>query len=197
MFYILPTDKDKSSADFEKVYFDLVAGLKEKISIPLIIKLGSNFTNLTSMVNQLYFRKADAVVLFNRFYAPDIDLEEMKMGSAEVLSSSVEIRNTLRWIGIISGTIPEMNLAGSTGIHSGEAVIKMLLAGATAVQICSALYKNGLEYLTEMIDKLESWMLDHNYKSIDEFRGMMNYANLKDPASYERSQFMKYFSSFH
>jgi dihydroorotate dehydrogenase (fumarate) len=195
--YILPTDKDKSSADFEKVYFDLVAGLKEKISIPLIIKLGSNFTNLTSMVNQLYFRKADAVVLFNRFYAPDIDLEEMKMGSAEVLSSSVEIRNTLRWIGIISGTIPEMNLAGSTGIHSGEAVIKMLLAGATAVQICSALYKNGLEYLTEMIDKLESWMLDHNYKSIDEFRGMMNYANLKDPASYERSQFMKYFSSFH
>jgi len=195
--YYVPTDKDKSAADYENIYFELIAELKQKIKIPVIIKLGSGFTNPVYMVNQLYFRKADAVVLFNRFYAPDIDLDEMKIGAAEVLSTAVELRNSLRWVSIISGRVPEMDISGSTGVHSGDAAIKMLLAGAKTVQVCSALYKNGLEYLTEIMDKLESWMLDHDFKSIGDFRGSMNYNKIKDPSTWERSQFMKYFSSFH
>ena len=135
--------------------------------------------------------------MFNRFYSPDIDLDEMKMTSSDVFSSPSDLRNTLRWVGIVSNEVSKLDIAGSTGVHSGEAAVKLLLAGATSIQICSVLYKNGVEYLTEMIDKLESWMLNNNYKSIDEFRGKMNYGNLGDPSVYERSQFMRYFSNLH
>ncbi len=193
--YFLPINKNKEGGDYEKVYFDLIKGIKKRVGIPLMIKLGPNFTNPTYMVNQLYYHKADAVVLFNRFYSPDIILDELKMGSAEVLSSISELRNTLRWIGIISGEVKNIDIAASTGIHSGEAAIKVLLAGAKTVQICSVLYKNGLEYLTDIIDKVESWMLEKQYRSIDEFRGLMNYSNIGDPSVYERAQFMKYFSN--
>ena len=135
--------------------------------------------------------------MFNRFYSPDIDLDDMTMVSSEVFSSPSDLRNTLRWTGIVSAEVPQINIAGATGIHSGEAAIKLLLAGATSVQICSVLYKNGVEYLTDLIDKLESWMLANNYKTIDDFRGKMNYSNFEDPLVYERSQFMKYFSNLH
>ncbi len=195
--FFLPTSRNKSGAEYEDTYFELVEKLKEKITIPIIIKLGSNFTNPTYMVNQLYFRKVDGVVLFNRFYSPDIDLDEMNIVSADVFSSPSELRHTLRWTGIISSEVPQISLAASTGIHSGDAAIKMLLAGATTLQLCSVLYKNGLEFLSDIIDKLESWMLTNNYKSVDEFRGKMNYSNFKDPQVYERAQFMKYFSNLH
>ncbi|MCK4919491.1 MAG: dihydroorotate dehydrogenase-like protein [Bacteroidales bacterium] len=195
--FILPLDKNKSAHDYEAVYFEVIEKLKELINIPIIIKIGSQFTNPLNLVNQLYFRKADGVVMFNRFYSPDIDLDDMTMVSSEVFSSPSDLRNTLRWTGIVSGEVPEMNIAASTGVHSGEAVIKLLLAGATTVQICSVLYKNGVEYLTDLIDKLETWMLTNKYKSIDDFRGKMNYSNLNDPLVYERSQFMKYFSNLH
>ncbi len=193
--YFLPLDKNKEGGEYEKIYFELLRGLKKRIKIPIVIKLGPNFTNPTYMVNQLYYHGADAVVLFNRFYSPDIMLDELKIASAEVLSSISEIRNTLRWVGIISGEVKNLDIAASTGIHTGEAALKMLLAGAKVVQICSVLYKNGLEYLTDMIDKVESWMLEKQYRSIDEFRGLMNYSNIPDPAVYERAQFMKYFSN--
>ncbi|MCF8391424.1 MAG: dihydroorotate dehydrogenase-like protein [Bacteroidales bacterium] len=195
--FFMPVDKDKSAQDYEKVYFQVVEKLKAIISIPLIIKIGAYFTNPLNLINQLFYRKVDGVVMFNRFYSPDVDLDEMTLVSSDVFSSPADLRNTLRWTGIVSGKIPEINIAASTGIHSGEAVIKLLLAGATSVQVCSVLYKNGVEYLTDMIDKLESWMLANNYKSLDEFRGKMNYANFKDPMVYERSQFMKYFSNLH
>lgn len=195
--FFVPVDKDKKGSDYEKIYFEILEKLKSKLSIPLIIKLGSHFTNPTNIVNNLWYRKADAVVLFNRFYSPDIDLDEMTIGSSDVFSAPSDLRNTLRWVGIISSEVPEINIAASTGIHSGEAAIKMLLAGASAVQLCSVLYKNGLEYLSDIIDKLESWMLKQNYKSIDQFRGKMNYSNFKEPQVYERAQFMKYFSNLH
>ncbi len=195
--YYLPVDKEKEAFQFEKIYYDLVGSIKEKLKIPVIFKIGSNFTNPLYFINQLHYRKADAVVMFNRFYAPDIDIEEMEMVSAEVLSNPGDLRNTLRWIGIVSGQIDKIDIAGSTGIHSGEAAIKVILAGAKAVQVCSALYKNGLDYITEIMDKFEAWMLDNNYKNIEEFRGKMSYKRIKDPAVYERSQFMKYFSNMH
>ncbi|HYW94234.1 MAG TPA: dihydroorotate dehydrogenase-like protein [Bacteroidales bacterium] len=192
--YFLPVDREQDASHYERIYFDLLAGLKKRLSIPVIIKLGSNFTNLNYLISQLYYREANGVVLFNRFYAPDIDIEDLSMGSSEVLSSPSDIRNSLRWVGIVSGQVRSIDIAGSTGVHSGEAAVKMLLAGARSVQVCSVLYKNGLEYLTEMIDRLESWMISKNYKTIDEFRGAMSYASIDDPAVYERAQFMKYFS---
>jgi dihydroorotate dehydrogenase (fumarate) len=195
--YVLPLNNDKPSAEYEKLYFDLISKIKTIVSIPVIIKLGNYFTNLNYIVNQLYFRKADGVVLFNRFYAPDINVDDLNFGAAEVFSTPADIRNTLRWIGIISSRVAKIDIAASTGVHSGEAAVKLVLAGARAVQVCSVLYKKGPDFLAEMIDRFEAWMTKGNYKTIGDFRGKMNYASLPDPAVYERAQFMKYYSSHH
>ncbi len=195
--YFLPIDKDKDPREYEKAYLHLVAEVKKKTSLPLIIKLGSGFSNITWMVNQLYQRGAAAVVLFNRFYAPDINTDDMSFGSAEVLSTPAELRNTLRWIGIVSSQVDQLDLAASTGVHSGMAVVKMILAGATSVQVCSVLYRNGLDYIKDMIAEMKKWMEKNEFESLDDFRGRMNYGSLDDPSVYERAQFMKFFSSMH
>jgi dihydroorotate dehydrogenase (fumarate) len=192
--FFVPLNKDKSAKDYEKIYFDLLEGIRQKISIPVIIKLGSHFTNLTNLVSQLYFRKADGVVLFNRFFEPDINITDLKITSSEVFSSPADIRDSLRWVGIISSVVPLIDIAASTGVHSGDAAVKQILAGAKAVQLCSVLYKNGIEFLPKIIDRFESWMIEHNFKSVEEFRGIMNYSNVGDPEMFERAQFMKYFA---
>ena len=193
--FFLPSNRDKSAQYYEKIYFDLVTEIKERISIPVIIKLGSHFTNLSYIVNEIYNRKADAVTLFNRFYEPDIDINDLAIVSSEIFSSPSDLRHSLRWVGLISSAVNNIDIAASTGIHSGEAAIKHLLAGAKAVQVCSVLYKQGIEVLPKLIDRLDSWMIQHDYKTIEEFRGKLNYSNIPDPSAYERVQFMKYFSS--
>lgn len=193
--FFLPSDKDKPAPEYEKVYFDLLTRIRDKLSIPIIIKLGSHFTNITHIINQLYFRKANGVTLFNRFYEPDIDIQKFKIIPAQIFSSPDDLRLSLRWIGIVSSVVKNMDVAASTGVHTGEAVIKLVLAGAKAVQVCSVLYKSGLEVLPKMIDRFESWMIEHQFKSVEDFRGKLNYTNIPDPGLYERSQFMKYFSS--
>jgi dihydroorotate dehydrogenase (fumarate) len=195
--YFLPIEKEKDPREYEKAYLHLVSEVKKRSPLPLIVKLGSGFTNITWMVNQIYMRGAAAVVLFNRFYAPDINTDEMSFGSAEVLSTPAEIRNSLRWIGIVSSQVDQIDLAASTGVHSGMAVVKQILAGATAVEICSVLYRNGLDYIRDMILEMKKWMEKNRYNSPAEFRGKMNYGSLEDPSVYERAQFMKYFSSMH
>jgi dihydroorotate dehydrogenase (fumarate) len=192
--YAFPSDKKMKPSEYEKIYLDIAAKIKETIKIPFVFKLGSNFTNLVYMVDQLYYRGAAGVVLFNRFYQPDIDLNNMSFKSAEVFSSPGEISRTLRWVGIVSDQVEDLDIAGSTGVHDGLAAIKLLLAGATVTQTCSVLYKNGLEYIKTIISEMEEWMGENNFKSIDDFRGKLSYSNLQDPAIYERSQFMKYFS---
>ncbi len=195
--YFLPIDKDKAPSEYEKAYLDLVSKVKEKCTLPVTIKLGNRFSNITWMVNQLYMRGAAAVVLFNRFYAPDINTDDFTFGSAEVLSSPAELRLSLRWIGIVSSQVDNIDLAASTGVHSGMALVKQILAGATAVQVCSVLYRNGVEYLRDMITEMKKWMEKHQFEKLDDFRGRMNYSRLDDPSVYERSQFMKYFSNMH
>lgn len=195
--YFLPIDKDKDPREYEKVYLDLVSSVKKKTSLPLIVKLGNGFSNITWMVNQLYQRGAAAVVLFNRFYVPDIDTKDMSFGSSEVLSSPADLRNSLRWIGIVSSQVGQIDLASSTGVHSGLAVIKQILAGATAVQVCSVLYRNGIDYLRDMITEMKRWMEKHQYEALGDFRGKLNYSSLDDPSIYERAQFIKYFSQMH
>lgn len=192
--YFLANDRKKDPREYENAYLDIVTAVKNKVSIPIMVKLGSHFTNLTWLVDQLYHRGAAAVVLFNRFYAPDIHTDSLTMGSAEIFSTPAEIRNSLRWIGIISAEVEKIDLAASTGIHNAMDVVKQILAGADGVQVCSVLYKNGVIYLKKMTEELKVWMEKKQYRSIDEFKGKMNYSNIANPAEYERAQFIKYFS---
>lgn len=195
--YFLPIDKNKGPGQYETAYLDLVSKVKEKTSLPVMVKLGHGFSNITWMVQQLYLRGAASVVLFNRFYAPDINTDDLSFGSSEVLSTPADQRFPLRWIGIVSSQVKEIDLAASTGVHSGMAAIKQILAGAAAVQVCSVLYRNGIDYLGDMITEMKKWMEKNGYDSPDGFRGKMNYSNLKDPSVYERAQFIKYFSQMH
>lgn len=195
--FFLPTNKDQSSARHEELYSELAEKLKQIIHIPLSFKLGRQFSNLLNLVDRMYHRKVEGVVLFNRFYEPDIDIKELKIVPSEVFSSPSEIRQTLRWVGILSNSVEHIDIAASTGVHDGKSVIKLLLAGASAVQVCSVLYKNGIGHLSGMISELKTWMDQQGFKSIDDFKGKLSYRNIPDPSLYERSQFMKYFSNHH
>ena len=190
--FVLPNDRNASAEKYENIYFELAEKLKSTLNIPFAFKLGSHFTNLVGFIQKL---NVPGVVLFNRFYAPDIDIDNMKFTASEVFSNPADIRNSLRWVGIISSKIPDLDIAASTGVHDGKAVIKQILAGANVVQVCSTLYKNGIDHLENIIKEIEEWMSKHGYNNINEFRGKMSYAKIVDPLVYERSQFMKYFSS--
>ena len=194
--FFVASDMERSSEKFEKLYNDLVVKIKEVTSIPLSIKIGYQFTNLVGMVNNLYVRGAKGVVLFNRFYEPDIDIENLKLTTSGVFSSPADIRLSLRWVGIISDKVGKIDIAASTGIHDGKAAIKQILAGAKAIQVCSVLYKKGEEQVKVITDELATWMSKKGFKTIEEFRGKLNYHNIPDPSVYERSQFMKHFSSY-
>ncbi|MCD4833930.1 MAG: dihydroorotate dehydrogenase-like protein [Bacteroidales bacterium] len=190
--FVLPNDRNATAEKYENIYFELAEKLKSTLKIPFAFKLGSHFTNLVGFIQKL---NVPGVVLFNRFYAPDIDIDNMKFTTSEVFSSPADIRNSLRWVGIISSKISDLDIAASTGVHDGKAVVKQILAGANAVQVCSTLYKNGIDHLESIIKEIEDWMSKHGYNNINEFRGKMSYAKIDDPLVYERSQFMKYFSS--
>ncbi len=193
--YFLPTDKDIPSEKHEALYYDIISKVREKTGIPVSVKIGMHFTNLVKLVNGLYIRGAKGVILFNRFYAPDIDVDQMKIVGAEVFSTPSDIRNSLRWVGIVSHQVDKIDIAASTGIHDGKGAVKQILAGARAVQVCSVLYREGVETLAVIKKDIEQWMDNHHFKTIDEFRGKLNYRNIPDPTEYERSQFMKYFSN--
>jgi dihydroorotate dehydrogenase (fumarate) len=195
--FSLPTDRNLGGADYEKIYFDLAEKMKTVTSLPISMKIGNHFTNPVNLVYRLFTLGVKGVVLFNRFYEPDIDISNFSLTAAEVFSSPLDIRQNLRWVAIISDKVNQIDISASTGVHSGEAIVKQLLAGAETVQVCSILYKNGVEYVAKLIEQLEDWMNRNNYKSIGEFKGIMSYKSIPDPALYERSQFMKYFSSVH
>lgn len=192
--HIVPTNVDRSSQEIEQVYYSIVEKVKEDLSIPIVVKIGYHFSNLNQFVNGLFYRKVKGVVLFNRFYQPDIDIDKLELISSEVFSSPAEIRNSLRWVGILSDKVKNIEISASTGIHDGAAVVKFLLAGAQTVQVCSVLYKKGTQYLGDIIQDISTWMETKKYNTIDEFRGKLNYGTKGDPAIYERTQFMKYFS---
>ena len=194
--FIVPTDQTRSSEKYESLYYDIIEKVRARTKLPISVKIGFHHTNLLSLVNQIYFRGASGVVLFNRFYAPDIDIEKMKFTAAEVFSAPSDIRQSLRCVGMISSQVDKIDISASTGIHDGVAVIKQILAGAKTVQVCSTLYKNGVDHLAGIIDFVRNWLAERNYKTLDEIRGKMSYKRIPDPAIYERSQFMKYFSNY-
>jgi len=193
--FILPSDMKRSVEDNEQVYFDIINEVVDKIKIPVALKIPSYFSNLATMIRNLSETPIAGLVLFNRFYSPDIDIDKFEITSGSILSSPGDLSISLRWIAIMAERVL-CDLAASTGVHDGAAVIKQLLAGANAVQVVSSIYKNGGERIAEMLHDLEEWMGKHGFHSIDDFRGKLSQEKSDNPAAFERVQFMKYFRGF-
>ena len=194
--FFIPTDKHQSSIDSEKVYFMIIDNLRKKLKIPVSVKIGLRFSNLLNFAWQMHNHGASGIVLFNRFYEPDFDINNLSIVPASVLSSPEEQRYVLRWVGMVSGQDMKIDISASTGVHTGEDAIKYLLAGATTVQVCSALYKRGFTVISEINDALHRWMELKEFMTVDDFRGMLNYRNIENPSLFERAQFMKHYSSY-
>ncbi|RKD88451.1 dihydroorotate dehydrogenase-like protein [Mangrovibacterium diazotrophicum] len=194
IFYV-PTGRNEKPEEIEQLYIDVLKKVKAEVSIPVSVKIGFYFTNLIAFSERLMANGASAVTMFNRFYEPDINIEKLELSASEVFSSPADIRRSLRWVGLVSAALPKLEIAASTGIHDGEAVIKQLLAGAQVTQICSSVYINGAQVISGMLKDLEKFMQKWNFKTIEEFRGRLSYAKIEDPQMYERAQFMKYFSN--
>lgn len=194
IFY-LPTDRNEKPGAVEQLYLNVLQKVKSEVTIPVSVKFGVYHSNILGMADKLKANGAAGIVMFNRFYEPDINLETLEMVSSEVFSSPADIRRSLRWVGLVSSAVPKLEIAASTGIHDGSAVIKQLLAGAQVAQLCSTLYQNGSGVVSEMITEISEFMKKWNFKKIDDFRGRLSYKNIQNPMLYERSQFMKYFST--
>ena len=195
--FFFPVDKDFRSDDYEQTYYELALKVKSKVTIPVSFKLSQNFTSLANIVDRLFYRGIKGVVLFNKYYEPDIDLDNMTFKSGAVFSSPSDISKPLRWVGIISKQVENIDIAASTGVYDGKSVIKLILAGARAVMVCSTIYKNGPEYIAVILKEMEEWMNKNNVHSIEEIRGRLNYGKIDNPRIYERSQFMRYYSNYH
>ena len=188
--FVLPTDTERDPRSYEQLYVDVAEGVRRNVTIPVALKIGSYFSGLARTALELSWR-ADALVLFNRFYRLDIDIEELRVVPAEPFSDPQESVIPMRWIAILSGAL-ECDLAASTGVHDGAGVVKQLLAGATAVQVCSTLYRqHGVGYLRQILDDVAEWMTGHGFGDINAFRGLLSQAKSTDPHAFERVQFMQ------
>lgn len=194
--FFMPVDRKKSSFESEKLYFELIEKLKKTVKIPIALKIGYRFSNILYMIDQFYIRGIEGVVMFNRFFEPDIDINKMEVVPASIFSQENERRYVLRWIGMASAQDIKIDISASTGVHSGQDAVKYLLAGAKSVQVCSVLYEKGIGFLKTMNEQIENWMDSKKFTGINDFRGKLNYLNYEKPAVFERTQFMKYFSSY-
>jgi len=191
--FILPSDPRHDGVQNEKIYFDIVEKVLKIVDIPVSIKISSYFSGLAKTALKLSWTGISGMVLFNRFFSPDIDIESFDVKPTNVFSTASEIANSLRWVAMLSGRL-HCDVAASTGIHDGEGVIKQLLAGAKAVQIASVLYENGRDVIPGMLSYIEEWMNRKGFSSLTDFIGKMSIREAENPAAYERVQFMKYFS---
>ena len=179
----------------EDSYLSIVKQLKNG-KIPIVVKMAKYFGNLPGLVSKMKALGADGIVLFNRFYQLDIDINKMEITAGTVFSNPADFHDTLRWTAIVSGRVKDLDIACSTGVHSWEDAVKGILAGASGIQLCSVLYEQGVDVISNMITCLEEWMVQNNYERISDFKGKLNYANIASPSLYERVQFMKYFSNY-
>ena len=190
----LQSDIQYKYGSFEQRHIDILSHIKKTIRIPVIMKLGSNFTNPVALIDQLYANGAAAVVLFNRFYQPDIDVEKMEHTSGDVFSNASDLSTTLRWIGISSSLVSKIDYAASGGIHKPDGIVKAILAGASAIEICSAIYQNTNLFVGEMNRFLSAWMERKGFKHISQFKGKLNAKDVEGINMFERTQVLKYFS---
>jgi dihydroorotate dehydrogenase (fumarate) len=188
--FVLPSNPHLNGLQNEQVYFELAAAVKRMVSIPVALKVGYFFSSVIGSLGKLGNTGIDGLVLFNRSYRPDFDIETLALTPASFLSTPEESTFVLRWTAILSDRV-SCDIAANTGIHDGAAVIKQLLAGAAAVQVCSILYRNGVGHLETMLHELEAWMVHHRYESIEQFKGKLSQGASPNPAAYERVQFMR------
>lgn len=191
----LQTDVQYTYGSFEQRHIDILRHIKKTAKMPVIMKLGSNLTNPVALIDQLYANGAAAVVLFNRFYQPDINIDKMTQVAGDVFSNEADLANSLRWTGIASAAVSKIDYAISGGIHSAEGVVKSILAGASAVEICSVLYKESSAVINEYNKFVADWMARKGMESIAQFKGKLNVGDVKGVNTFERTQFLKYFAS--
>lgn len=189
--YSLPLNRGRNSHEIEAEYLRIVNGIAGTLKIPVAVKLGEGFTNLGNFVEALQGNGAEGAVLFNRFFTPDISLKSLRIVPANPFSSKTEYLRELRWIAILSSQLRRFSLSASTGVYDPSSAIKLLLAGATTVQLCSVLYKQGPFVLRDFNAALKEFMKSKGFRRIPDFRGMLNYSNISNPAMFERVQFLK------
>lgn len=193
--YLLPSDLERTSESIEKRYVDILTAVKGKVKIPVSMKLSPYFSSLPAFAKRLVDNGVDALALFNRFYQPDIDLESLEIEPSVNLSSSDELRLPLRWIAVLSAQL-DVDLGATTGVHSAEDAIKLLLAGADTTMMCSALLKNGPGHITQVLNDMIAWLDEHEYESVEQLKGSMNYRNIADPEALMRANYMKILNAY-
>ena len=193
--YAIPTDLDRAGAEIEQGYVDILKAVKSVVSIPVALKLSPYFSNMANMAKQLDQAGADGLVLFNRFYQPDVNLDELQIQASIHLSTPHDMRLPLRWVAILYGRI-KADLAATSGIHSAADVLKMLMVGADVTMLCSVLLNKGFGIIRQIETEMCNWLADHDYQSVRQLQGSMSQKYCADPAAFERAQYMRALLSY-
>ncbi|HNW59489.1 MAG TPA: dihydroorotate dehydrogenase-like protein [bacterium] len=193
--YMLATDPARTSAEIEQVYIDVLKAVKASVRIPVAMKLSPYFSAMAAMARRLDEAGADALVLFNRFYQPDLDIEALAVKPGVTLSTSDDLRLPLRWIAILYGRI-KASMAGSTGVHSAQDALKLVMAGADVVNMCAALLQRGPAHLAKVLSDMTTWLEEHEYADLKMARGSMSQKKVAEPAAYERANYIKALNSY-
>jgi dihydroorotate dehydrogenase (fumarate) len=188
--YWIPTNLELTSEKVESRYLEIVAHVKRVVSIPVAVKLSPFFSNFANMAKRLVENGAKGLVLFNRFYQPDIDLDLLEVNPNLLLSSPMAMRLPLRWIALLYGRL-KVGLAATSGIHTGRDVVKMLMAGADVTMLCSALIRRGIPYLAVIEHELEEWLEEHEYDSVEQLKGSLSQLKCPTPEAFERAQYVR------
>jgi len=193
--YILSANSNKTSSTIENSYLEIVKSVLQGVSIPVAVKLHPFFTSVSELAGQLDNVGVKGLVLFNRFYQPDIDLDNLEVVPNVLLSTPMDLRLPLRWTAILYGQV-KADLAATSGIYSGQDALKMIMAGSKVTQMLSCLLKNGIPHIKEVLNQMIQWMEEHEYESLNTMRGSMSYVNIADPAQFERANYMKVLHSY-
>jgi dihydroorotate dehydrogenase (fumarate) len=193
--YYIPTDLNMTGAEVEQMYLDVLRDVKKVVSIPIAMKLSPFFSATANMAHRLAGAGVDALVLFNRFYQPDFDLENLEVVARLVLSNTYELTLPLRWVAILYGRVP-VDFAITSGVHNVEEVLKGLMAGAKVTMMTSELLKNGIPRIGQILDGMVQWMEEYEYQSVAQMQGSMSQKNVGEPAAFERANYMKMLSSW-
>jgi dihydroorotate dehydrogenase (fumarate) len=193
--YYIPTDMDLTGAEVEQTYIDILKAVKAQVKIPVAVKLSPFFSNFANMAKRLDDAGADGLVLFNRFYQPDINLETLEIQPNILLSTPMAMRVPLRWVAILHGRL-KAGLAATSGIHRASDVLKMLMAGADVTMLCSVLLRHGAKHVGVIERDLIAWLEQHEYESVTQLKGSLSQKNCDDPSTFERAQYMRAISSF-
>jgi dihydroorotate dehydrogenase (fumarate) len=193
--YYIPTDARHTSAEVEQRYLDILKAVKGTVAVPVAMKLSPYFSSMANMAARLEAAGANGLVLFNRFYQPDIDLEALEVKPNVILSTPQAMRLPLRWIAVLYGRV-KTSLAATSGVHTAEDVIKLLMAGADVTMMCSALLKHGPGHIRQVLEEVNQWMLDHEYVSVSQMKGSMSQKSVANPEAFERANYMRTLQSY-